>query len=592
MFIAGILIPNENVKLLLYLVAYAVTGIDVLFAAIKNLLRLSVLDEHFLMSIASMGAFVTGNYTEAVAVMLLYQLGELFQGYAVNKSRKSITDLMDIRPDRANVIRDGKEVCVPPEAVAVGEIIVIKPGERIPLDGKIIEGHSTLDMSALTGESVPVDVEHGAEIMSGSVNLSGVIKAVVTKVFSESTVSRILELTEHASSRKSVSERFISVFASYYTPVVVILALILALVPPFFTGMNFGEWIYRALTFLVISCPCALVISVPLSFFAGIGRASADGILVKGSNFLEALAKAETVVFDKTGTLTKGEFRVHEIKCEGINAKELIRYGALAEAYSSHPLAKAITAEYEVSEEEVPASDYEEVAGCGVKANIDGKAVAVGNKKLMNSLHIECPEREGTVVYVGVDGEYAGYIAFSDTVKEDAALAVSLLKKEGIKQTIMLTGDNHQAAEAAGSQVGIDSIFSGLLPWEKVQKVEEILVASSGKVMFVGDGINDAPVLARADVGVAMGGVGSDAAIEAADVVLMTDEPSKLVRAIKISKATMLTVKQNIVFSLGVKLGVLVLGALGMASMWAAVFADVGVAFIAIINSVRILKRK
>ena len=549
------------------------------------------------MSIATIGAMLIGEYPEGIAVMLFYQVGELFQSYAVDKSRRSIAEAMDIRPDYANVKKNDEVIKVDPDEVQIGDIIVIKPGERVPLDGKVIEGNSTVDTSALTGESVPREVEVGHEILSGCININGVITAEVTKEYGESTVSKILDLVENASSKKSQSEQFITKFARYYTPIVVIIAVFLATIPPLvIDGATFSDWIYRALTFLVVSCPCALVVSIPLSFFGGIGGASRKGILVKGSNYLEALAEAEIIVFDKTGTLTKGVFNVQEIHPEGITKEELLELTSYAESYSNHPISNSLKQAYGKEIDNGRISDVEEISGHGVIAAVDGKKVAAGNIKLMKKLNIPCYEGEavGTVVHVGIDDKYAGYIVIADEVKEDSARAIKELKEAKIKQTVMLTGDTKNVASKVAKQLGLDKVYSELLPGDKVEKVEELLAQKSakGKLAFVGDGINDAPVLARADIGIAMGGLGSDAAIEAADVVIMTDEPSKIATAIKVSKKTLRIARQNTVFAIGIKIIVLILSAFGITTMWAAIFADVGVTIIAVLNAFRALNVK
>ena len=547
------------------------------------------------MSVATIGAFAIGEYPEAVAVMLFYQIGELFQSYAVDKSRKSIASLMDIRPDYANVYREGNIETVNPEEVKIGETIVIKPGEKIPLDGKIIEGKTTLDTKALTGESLPREVSEGDEVLSGCINLNGMIKIEVTKEFGESTVSKILDLVENASSKKSKSENFITKFAKYYTPAVVIIALILAIVPPLvIQGATFSDWIYRALSFLVVSCPCALVISIPLSFFGGIGGASKKGILIKGSNYLEALSNTEIAVFDKTGTLTKGVFEVQEVKPVDISNEELLKIAAYAENYSNHPISKSIKQAYNKPIDENEIINSEELSGLGIVAKIGEKNVLVGNEKLMQEKQIEFEKcnKIGTIIYIAINGKYTGYILIADKIKEDAKQTIEELKKNDIKQTIMLTGDKKEVGESVAKEVGIDKVYTELLPTDKVQKVEELLKTKSpkGKLVFVGDGINDAPVLTLADIGIAMGGLGADSAIEAADIVIMTDEPSKIIKAIKLSKKTMRIVKENIVFAIFIKILVLVLTAFGLSTMWEAVFADVGVSIIAIINALRVLK--
>lgn len=584
-----------NLLLIVYLAAYFTVGGDVVKNAVRNIGKGQVFDENFLMGIATVGAFFVGEYTEAVAVMLFYQVGELFQSYAVNKSRKSITELMDIRPDYANVKRDGAFVEVDPDEVSVGETILIRPGERVPLDGVITNGNTTLDTMALTGESVPREALTGEAVISGCINLSGMIEVEVTKEFGESTVSKILDLVENASSKKAEAENFITKFAKYYTPIVVICALLLAFVPPIVTGGNFGSWIYRALTFLVISCPCALVISIPLSFFGGLGGAGRAGVLIKGSNYLEALANTQIVVFDKTGTLTKGVFTVSKIcPADGFAGDKLLETAALAESFLNHPISKSLLCAYGKEPEQDRIGEVEDMPGFGVRAVVDGENVYVGNRRLMERQGIVSPAASeiGTVVYVGVEKIYAGYIIISDEVKEDSAGAVRDLMASGVKKTVMLTGDRREVGEAVAKELGLSEVYTGLLPGDKVEKVERLLKEKPEKSMlaFVGDGINDAPVLARADIGIAMGGLGSDAAIEAADIVIMTDEPSKIAVAIRISRKTLGIVKQNIVFAIGIKVLVLLLAAIGLASMWLAVFADVGVCVIAILNAVRALK--
>lgn len=581
-----------------FLAAYFIIGGDVLWRAIRNILRGKVFDENFLMSLATVGAFIVGDFAEAVAVMLFYQVGELFQDYAVDQSRKSIAGLMDIRPDYANVQRGDALEKVDPDAVKVDEIIVIKPGERVPLDAVVLSGSSSVDTSALTGESLPRDVDEGDTLLSGCINISGLVTARVTKEYGESTVSKILDLVENAGNKKSQSENFITKFAGYYTPAVVIIAALLALIPPLVVpGATFEDWIYRGLIFLVISCPCALVISIPLSFFGGIGGASRRGILVKGSNYLEALAQTEIVVFDKTGTLTKGIFQVQQVLPVGISAEELLEIAAYAESYSNHPISLSLQKAYGRVIDSGRISGVEETSGHGVTAQVDGKTVAAGNAKLMRRLGIAFAEPAdvvGTVVYVAQDGVYRGSILIADEVKEDAKRAIAELKEAGIRQTIMLTGDAKRIGERVSAELGLDRVYTELLPADKVEKVEALFTEKSprGKLAFVGDGINDAPVLARADIGIAMGGLGSDAAIEAADIVIMTDEPSKIATAIRVSKKTLRIVKQNITFALLVKAIVLLLGALGIASMWAAIFADVGVAMLAILNAIRMLNVK
>lgn len=588
---------NEWLQIALFIISYIIVGGDVVKRAVKNIFKGQVFDESFLMSIATIGAFFIGEYPEGVAVMLFYQVGELFQSYAVGKSRKSIASLMDIRPDYANVKKGDELVKVDPDEVQIGDIIVIKAGEKIPLDGKVIEGSSMIDTSALTGESVPREVEVGSDILSGCININGVITAEVTKEFGESTVSKILDLVENASSKKSSSEQFITKFARYYTPVVVIIAVFLAIIPPLvIDGATFSDWIYRALAFLVVSCPCALVISIPLSFFGGIGGASKKGVLVKGSNYLEALAETEIVVFDKTGTLTKGVFNVQEIHPEGVSKEELLELTAHAESYSNHPISLSLKRAYSKEIDNGRISDVEEISGHGVIATVDGKKVMAGNIKLMKKMDIPYFKGEliGTVVHVAVNNKYIGYIVISDEVKEDSAQAIKELKAANIKQTVMLTGDNKSIGSKVAKELGLDKVYAELLPADKVEKLEELLSQKSkkGKLAFVGDGINDAPVLARADIGIAMGGLGSDAAIEAADVVIMTDEPSKIATAMKISKKTLKIANQNIVFAIGIKIIVLILSAFGITTMWAAIFADVGVTIIAVLNAFRALNVK
>ena len=588
---------NEWLQIALFIISYIIVGGDVVKRAVKNIFKGQVFDENFLMSIATIGAFFIGEYPEGVAVMLFYQVGELFQSYAVGKSRKSIASLMDIRPDYANVKKGDELVKVDPDEVQIGDIIVIKAGEKIPLDGKVIEGSSMIDTSALTGESVPREVEVGSDILSGCININGVITAEVTKEFGESTVSKILDLVENASSKKSNSEQFITKFARYYTPVVVIIAVFLAIIPPLvIDGATFSDWIYRALAFLVVSCPCALVISIPLSFFGGIGGASKKGILVKGSNYLEALAQTEIVVFDKTGTLTKGVFNVQEIHPEGVSKEELLELTAYVESYSNHPISLSLKRAYGKEIDNGRISDVEEISGHGVIATVDGKKVMAGNIKLMKMMDIPYFKGEliGTAVHVAVNNKYIGYIVIADEVKEDSAQAIKELKAANIKQTVMLTGDNKSVGSKVAKELGLDKVYAELLPADKVEKLEELFSQKStkGKLAFVGDGINDAPVLARADIGIAMGGLGSDAAIEAADIVIMTDEPSKIATAMKISKKTLKIAHQNIVFAIGIKIIVLILSAFGIATMWAAIFADVGVTIIAVLNAFRALNVK
>lgn len=594
---AAILIPYHGPwRFLFFLPAYFTIGWDVLWRAAVNIAHGQVFDENFLMALATVGAFCTGffgegEYPEAVFVMLFYQVGELFQGYAVGKSRKSISSLMDLRPDYANVERDGQLVQVDPEDVAVGDVITVKPGEKIPLDGRVIQGSTTLNTAALTGESLPRSAEVGDSVSSGCVNLSGLIRLRVEKAFEESTVAKILDLVENAASKKAQAENFITRFARYYTPVVVLSALALAVLPPLFLG-GWADWLRRALTFLVVSCPCALVISVPLSFFGGIGGASKQGILIKGGNYMEALAAAGTVVFDKTGTLTKGVFQVAELHPEGISEAQLLELAALAESYSDHPISRSLREAWGREPDPSRVSQAEELSGRGVRVQIDGKTVCAGNRKLMAETGAFCPEDPafGTVVHVSVEGRYAGYIVIADQLKPDAKEAVSRLNAWGI-QTVMLTGDSKAAGESAARELGIRQVWTGLMPKDKVDRVEALLREQTGKskLAFVGDGINDAPVLSRADVGIAMGALGSDAAIEAADVVLMDDKPSKLAAAIRISRRTLGIVRQNIIFALGVKAAVLVLSALGLTGMWLAVFADVGVMILAVLNASRAL---
>lgn len=590
---------NRWVKLGAFLAPYGVIGWDILWRAVKNIAHGQVFDENFLMCIATIGAFVIGEYPEAVFVMLFYQIGELFQGYAVGKSRKSISDMMDIRPDYANIRRDGQLVRVDPEEVKAGDTIVVKPGERVPLDGIIISGTSSLDTAALTGESLPRQIEAGDDVISGCINISGILEIQVTKEFGQSTVSKILELVENSSSKKAKAENFITKFAKYYTPCVVIGALLLAVLPPLILGGSaqvWGEWINRALIFLVISCPCALVISVPLSFFGGIGGASKLGILVKGGNYLEVLSKTGYVVFDKTGTLTKGVFNVTAIHPDHCSEAELIELAAYAESYSNHPIACSVKDAYGKDIDQSRISDVKEISGHGVEAVIDGRRISAGNDKLMNEAGVQwhpC-HRTGTTVHIAIDGAYAGHLVISDEVKPDSKEGISALKKLGIIKTVMLTGDAKEVGEAAAKELGLDEVHTQLLPADKVEEVESLLKEKEqrGKktaLAFVGDGINDAPVLSRADVGIAMGAIGSDAAIEAADIVLMDDKPSKIASAIKIAKRTMVIVHQNIIFALAVKLAVLILGAFGVANMWEAVFADVGVSVIAIVNAMRAL---
>ena len=613
LFVLGIFVPKTLFipKLAVFLVSYLVIGGDVLLSAFKNILNGQVFDENFLMAIATIGAFAIGEYPEGVAVMLFYQLGELLQGIAVNNSRKSIVSLMDIRPDYANIkVGEGIKK-ISPEKIKVGEIIVVKPGEKVPLDGKIVKGASTFDTSALTGESLPREAKAGDDVLSGFINKNGLIEIQVAKVFSESTVSKILYLMENAGSKKSKTENFITKFARYYTPVVVIAALIVAIFPPLLIqGATFSDWIYRALIFLVVSCPCALVISIPLGFFGGIGGASRHGILIKGTNYLEVLNNLESVVMDKTGTLTKGIFKVTEVNAENnikindfqnnkteLTKPLLLKYAAHIEKFSNHPIAQSIVAEYENSVSKVDENvvkDFEEISGFGIKVNINNHQFLAGNSKLMNLGNITFDKKEnlGTAIYLAADGKYIGNILISDEVKEDSARAIKGMKENGVKEIVMLTGDNEAIGKNIAKKLGIDKVFTELLPNEKVEKLEEIYKAKSqkSKIAFVGDGINDAPVLARADLGIAMGGAGSDAAIEAADIVIMNDEPSKIVTAIKIAKKTKEIVWQNITIAFAVKIIVMILGLFGDATMWEAVFADVGVALIAVLNATRVLR--
>ena len=579
----------------LFAAAYLTVGLEIIQKAVRNIFYGQVFDENFLMTVATLGAFGLGEYSEGVAVMLFYQVGEFFQSYAVAQSRKSIAGLMNIRPDYANLLKDGKIVKVSPEEVSPGDVIVVKPGERIPLDGKISRGSSLLDTSAITGESLPREAEEGDEVISGCINLNGRLKIRVTRDFGQSTVAKILDLVENASSQKASVENFITRFARYYTPAVVFLALAIAVLPPLLVdGAAFSDWLYRALTFLVISCPCALVISVPLGFFGGIGAASRSGILVKGSNYLEALAATEIAVFDKTGTLTKGCFEVSRVQGEGIDDDVLLEMAALAGGNSTHPVSQSIRKAYGKEIDLRRVADFEELPGRGIKATIGGKTVLLGNKRLLDEYGIKFNpvNGAGTVVYVAEEGIFRGFILIADEIKPDAPAAIAALKKAGIRETVMLTGDNAAAAENVAQILGLDKFFANLLPAQKVEKVEALMKDKSagGKLVFAGDGINDAPVLALADIGIAMGGVGSDAAVEAADIVIMTDEPSKIAQAIKISQRTLRIVRQNIVFALGVKFLVLLMGAEGLATMWDAVFADVGVSVIAIVNSMRALK--
>ncbi|NME83125.1 heavy metal translocating P-type ATPase [Clostridium sp. SM-530-WT-3G] len=579
----------------LFIISYLLVGGKVLLTALKNLRRGQIFDENFLMSIATIGAIAIKQYPEAVAVMIFYEIGELFQGYAVNTSRKSITSLMNVRAEYANLLTKDGEIRVKPESVKIDDILVLKPGERVPLDGIIIDGTGSIDTSALTGESMPREVEENVEILSGSINLNSVIKMKVTKTFGESAISRILDMVENAGSRKAETEKFITKFCRYYTPVVVLLAIVLAVVPPFiFKDANFSTWLYRSLSFLVVSCPCALVVSVPLGLFAGIGAASKKGILVKGGNYLEAMKDIDTVVFDKTGTLTKGNFKVTEINAQGISREELLKIAAIGESFSNHPIAQSIVREYgkEIDKNEI--KDYEELSGYGIKAVIDNREALIGNYKLMKKHEIKCNEVDtvGTTVYVAINGKYSGNIIIEDEIKQDSKLAIKKLKEIGVKKVVMLTGDNKKVAEKVAAQLGIDEVYSELLPIDKVTNVEKLISQhnKNKKLAFVGDGINDAPVLARADIGVAMGGIGSDAAIEAADVVLMRDNPISLADGIMTARKTNKILWQNISFALGIKTLVLILITFGKSSMWGAVFADVGVTLIAVLNSMRALK--
>ena len=593
------LLPAEGyLRFVLFMIPYLVIGYDILKKAFKGILNKQVFDENFLMAVATVGAILLGDYSEGVAVMLFYQIGELFQSYAVGKSRRNISELMDIRPDYANIEKDGALEQVDPDEVEIGTIIVVQPGEKVPIDGVITEGTSTLNTSALTGESLPRDAKAGDEVISGCINMTGLLKIRTTKEFGESTVSKILELVENSSSRKSKSENFISKFAKYYTPAVCYGALALALIPPIVLLIMgkpamWGDWIYRALTFLVISCPCALVISIPLSFFAGIGGASNQGILVKGSNYLETLAQTKYVVFDKTGTMTQGVFEVSGIHHNEMPDEKLLEYAALAECYSSHPISKSLQKAYGKPIDRNRVTDIEEISGNGVIAKVDGISVAAGNTKLMNRLGIAYQDchHVGTVVHMAIDGKYAGHILISDIIKPHAKEAIAELKKAGISKTVMLTGDSKRVADQVAGELGIQEVYSELLPADKVSRVEELLNQKSekAKLAFVGDGINDAPVLSRADIGIAMGALGSDAAIEAADIVLMDDDPLKISKAIKIARKCIRIVYENIYFAIGIKILCLILGALGIANMWAAIFADVGVMILAVLNAIRTL---
>ena len=599
LIVAFSLLPVEGyLRFGLFMIPYLVIGYDILLKAFKGILNKQVFDENFLMAVATVGAILLGDYSEGVAVMLFYQIGELFQSYAVGKSRRNISELMDIRPDYANIEKDGTLEQVDPDEVEIGTIIVVQPGEKVPIDGVITEGTSTLNTSALTGESLPRDAKVGDEVISGCINMTGLLKIRTTKEFGESTVSKILELVENSSSRKSKSENFISKFAKYYTPAVCYGALALAIIPPIVLLIMgepamWGDWIYRALTFLVISCPCALVISIPLGFFAGIGGASNAGVLVKGSNYLETLARTKYVVFDKTGTLTKGVFEVVGVHHNTMEEKKILEYAALAESFSSHPISRSLKTAYGKEIDQKRVTDVEEISGNGVTAKVDGISVAVGNTKLMKRIGVEAVEchQVGTVIHVAIDGAYAGHILISDVLKPTSKEAIVNLKKNGIKETVMLTGDIDKVAQQVAGELGVDRVYSELLPADKVSKVEELLAKKTEKekLAFVGDGINDAPVLSRADIGIAMGAMGSDAAIEAADVVLMDDDPMKIVKAIRIAKKCMRIVYENIYFAIGIKVICLLLGAVGIANMWVAIFADVGVMIIAVLNAIRTL---
>jgi len=590
-------LDTELYNNILYVIAYIIIGYDIVLKALRNIFKGKVFDENFLMTVATIGAFCIGEFPEAVAVMLFYQVGELFQNYAVDKSRKSVASLMDIRPDYANVYRKDEIERVDPDGVNIGEIILVKPGEKIPLDGVVVEGESMLNTQALTGESVPRKVSINDEVLSGCINGDGILKIKVNKEFGESTVSKILDLVENASNRKSKSENFISKFAKYYTPVVVIVAVLLAIIPPLVIKETlFSEWLYRALSFLVVSCPCALVISIPLSFFGGIGAASKMGILIKGSNYLEALASTEIVVCDKTGTLTEGVFKVQKIDAIGYSDNDLLKYAAYAESFSNHPISLSLKHAYNKEIDEKLVSKTQEISGKGVRALVNGKIVLVGNEKLMKEYDIKFKKSgyAGTIVYVAINDEFAGTILIADKIKEDSYKAVKLFKINNVEKIVMLTGDRENISKYVANELNLDEYHAELLPQDKVAWVEKLMTqkTSKGKLIFVGDGINDAPVLALSDIGVAMGGLGSDAAIEAADVVIMTDEPSKIANSVQISKKTMRIVRQNIVFALAVKIAILILSAFGFASMWAAVFADVGVSVLAIINALRILRIK
>lgn len=589
-------IDNKVVNNILFIISYIIVGKEILEKAFKNITRGKVFDENFLMTVATLGAFLIGEYPEAVAVMLFYQIGELFQIYAVDKSRKSVAALMDIRPDYANLLDDGKEIKVNPEKVNMGDVIIIKPGEKIPIDGVVIEGNTSLNTFALTGETVPREVGKKDEVLSGSINNEGLIKVKTTKKFSDSTVSKILDLVENASSKKSNSENFISKFAKYYTPIVVVIALTLCIFPPIILNQKFTTWIYRGLSFLVVSCPCALVVSIPLSFFGGIGASSKIGVLIKGSNYLESLSKTETIICDKTGTLTEGVFEVQKIKPVDISEKELLKYAAYTEHFSNHPISMSLKKAYGKKIDSSKVTNTKEISGKGVIATIDNKEIIVGNEKIVKDENIKYVKSEevGTIIYIAIDKKFAGTIVISDKIKKDAKKAIRLFRKNNVKKIVMLTGDKENISKEVFDELKLDDYKAELLPQDKVEIVEQIIKekTESKQVAFIGDGINDAPVLALSDIGIAMGGAGSDAAIEAADIVIMTDEPSKLADAMEISKKTMKIVKENIIFAITVKIVVLLLSALGLATMWAAVFADVGVSVIAILNALRILRVK
>ena len=589
-------IDNKVVNNILFIISYIIVGKEILEKAFKNITRGKVFDENFLMTVATLGAFLIGEYPEAVAVMLFYQIGELFQIYAVDKSRKSVAALMDIRPDYANLLDDGKEIKVNPEKVNIGDVIIIKPGEKIPIDGVVIEGNTSLNTFALTGETVPREVGKKDEVLSGSINNEGLIKVKTTKKFSDSTVSKILDLVENASSKKSNSENFISKFAKYYTPIVVVIALTLCIFPPIILNQKFTTWIYRGLSFLVVSCPCALVVSIPLSFFGGIGASSKIGVLIKGSNYLESLSKTETIICDKTGTLTEGVFEVQKIEPVDISEKELLKYAAYTEHFSNHPISMSLKKAYGKKIDSSKVTNTKEISGKGVIATIDNKEIIVGNEKILKDENIKYVKSEevGTIIYIAIDKKFAGTIVISDKIKKDAKKAIRLFRKNNVKKIVMLTGDKENISKEVFDELKLDDYKAELLPQDKVEIVEQIIKekTESKQVAFIGDGINDAPVLALSDIGIAMGGAGSDAAIEAADIVIMTDEPSKLADAMKISKKTMKIVKENIIFAITVKIVVLLLSALGLATMWAAVFADVGVSVIAILNALRILRVK